>query len=131
MKWGPWLLQIVVFAAVILVVYNVLKIYLFPKVKVNKWIVLALGIVTFFLPSVLASVTGNTFAEDSWFMLGTSGLFMIFFLWFMDLSGFSRKGKTSTKNNKTSVSGFERKKGEKDIVIKPKAKPNRVKNKNS
>ena len=44
----------------------------------------------------------------------------------MDLSGWNRRGKSSTA---APVTGFGKKKNtKKDVVIRPKAKPNRVKN---
>jgi hypothetical protein len=95
------------FAAVILVAYNLLKVFVFSKMKnnINKWFVLAAAIGVFIISIVTAPFVNVIFNYIF------SGLFMLFFLWFIDLNGFnSRKTKS------------------KDITIKPKAKPNRVKN---
>lgn len=100
------------FAAIMLVTYNLLKIFVFSQmkinVKVNKWFVLAASIGVFIISIVTAPFVNPIFNYVF------SGLFMLLFLLFLDLSGFnSRKTKTKSK----------------DITIKPKAKPNRVKNK--
>jgi hypothetical protein len=53
------------------------------------------------------------------------GAFVILFLWFMDLMGFM-KNRNVSKTNTTSSNGKKDKKN--DVVMRPKAKPNRVKN---
>ena len=55
------------------------------------------------------------------------GIFVMFALWFMDLSGFMKKRNIS--NSKTNYTNTNYKKDKKnDIVMRPKAKPNRAKN---
>jgi hypothetical protein len=46
------------------------------------------------------------------------------FLWFMDISGFNKR------RERSSTSSYSKKDNKKDVVIRPKAKPNRIKNKN-
>lgn len=103
---APMLLMVIV----ILLLYNVLKVYVLENIKVNKWIVLVIAALIFALPNIIlkGGVTGI------WRYIQT-GLFLIFFLWFMDLTGLNgmgaRKKKEDTRNQ----------------VIKSKAKPNRIK----
>lgn len=109
--WLSFVLQIIVFAIIILFVYNMLKIYVLSKINPNKWIILAGAIATFFITPVL-EVNGIKVNGTFWQYIPT-GVFAIFFLWFMDLIN-NRRYVPKDKRNKT--------------VIKPKAKPNRVKN---
>lgn len=110
-----WLLiglQMIGFAIVILVIYNLLKIYVFSKIKVNKWIVLTSAVIIFMVPIILPL----NLPWNLWTYI-PSGIFVILLLWFMDLSGFSGRSRYENKNKKN------------EIVMKPKAKPNRIKNK--
>ncbi|GIM30332.1 hypothetical protein CPJCM30710_29980 [Clostridium polyendosporum] len=91
------------FSIIVLVVFNLLKHFILSKLKVNKWIVLGAAIVFFFLPAFLTQFQGYIIR------LVMSSIFVILFLWFIDLAGYGIKKK------------------EKKIKIKPKAKPNRVK----
>ncbi|MBU3181891.1 hypothetical protein [Clostridium psychrophilum] len=108
------------FAIVALVIYWALKNYVLSKIKISKWIVLGIAVVIFVVP-MLIWPTMPTYVSK----YVIPGIFVIFALWFMDLAGFMKKKDTS-KTNYTTTS----KKSKKDnIVIRPKAKPNRVKNK--
>jgi predicted membrane channel-forming protein YqfA (hemolysin III family) len=114
-SWITLILSILLFTAVTIIVFNLLRIYVFTKVKVNKWIVLAIAVLIFFMPAFLGVNLQNGVVSAV-----QSGLFVIFFLWFMELSGFSNKGASKRfygKNDKNDK-----------IKIRPKAKPNRVKN---
>lgn len=53
------------------------------------------------------------------------GIFVILVIWFMDLSGFLNHYEKQPKQS--NYYKYNGKKGSKDVVIKPKAKPNRVK----
>lgn len=107
MVWWKVLLYVIVFSVIMLMAYNMLNIFVFSKLKVNKWIVLVAAILVFFLPALLrVNLQGNLIAT-----ILQSGIFVILFLWFMDISGF-RGRKTPKKEN---------------VIIKPKAKPNRIK----
>jgi hypothetical protein len=114
------ILKIIAGSIVILAIYYGLKTYVLSKIKVNKWIVLAAAIVVFIVPMlVLPNMPGyvRTYVIP--------GIFVILFLWFMDLSGFIKKRDVSKTNYTTTSS---KKDNKKDIVIRSKAKPNRVKN---
>ncbi|QAA33855.1 hypothetical protein [Clostridium manihotivorum] len=99
-------LFLILFAIIVLAVFNLLKIFVLSKLKVNKWIVLALAIIAFVLPIVLR-IQGNIVTPVF------SGIFVILLLWFIDLQ-----------------QGRIKKKDEKKVNIRPKAKPNRVKHMN-
>lgn len=107
------ILSFVVMFAVIMVAYVLCKKYVFSKVRINKWIPLAIAIVLFvaqiFLGSIEALQSINKYAT-----IVISIFAVIFFLWFMDIM---QTGGPKSK--------------EKQIVIKPKAKPNRAKKKDN
>lgn len=102
-----YLLKLILFSFVVIIIYNVLKIYVLQKYKPNKWIIFALSIATLTGPSILRPGFNTTL----WGLI-PSGIFVILFLWFFDLFNEDRYANKSQKNN---------------IKIKPKAKPNRVK----
>jgi len=108
------------FAIVALVVYYVLKTYVLYKIKINKWVVLGIAIVFFIIPMLIWPTMPNYVAKYV-----IPGIFVIFALWFMDLSGFMKKNNSPKTNYTMSTSKKDKKD---DIVIRPKAKPNRVKN---
>lgn len=89
----------------ILICFALCRMYIFSKIRINKYIPLALSIVFFVILLFFGKV--NVFVN-----YGLSVLSVLFFLWFMDIL----------------QTGGPKKK-EKEIKIKPKAKPNRVKNK--
>ncbi len=93
---------VIMIVATILIFWGGRK-FIFSKVKINKWIPLGISIV------ILASqfFIGN---QNKWINAVLTLLTVMFFLWFMDIH--------STGGPKVP---------EKKIVIKPKAKPNRVK----
>ncbi|WP_459480527.1 hypothetical protein [Clostridium saccharoperbutylacetonicum] len=100
------LTTILMFAAILLVILaaNALcKKYIFTKIRVNKWIPLGIAIVFF----VIQMFVGNS---NLYISSALSIFTVLFFLWFMDII----------------QTGGPRKK-EKQIAIRPKAKPNRVK----
>lgn len=98
-----FILQIILLAVVIFGGFSVLSRYVFNKVKVNKWIILAAAIIIFLIPMFIPM--------NQWIMLIISAVATILFLWFLDI----------IRN------GYPKLKKEKKVVIKPKAKPNRVK----
>ncbi|MGL4990207.1 MAG: hypothetical protein ACRC57_03415 [Sarcina sp.] len=99
------------FAILIFGAYMLLSRYVFYKIRVNKWVLLAISIIIFII-SFIVPGTGTTIDVVK---MGLSGIAAIIFFWFFDV-------------NKDGNPRFRKKK--KDIVIKAKAKPNRVKNKN-
>lgn len=110
--WLKFTLQIVAFAAIILVVYNVLKKYVLSKIKASKWVILISALLVFFLPTLIIALTKNV-PNQMVISYIQMPIFVILFLWFMDLMGLGTTRNIAKKN---------------DIVIRPKAKPNRVKN---
>lgn len=92
-----------VMLAIILVANFACKKYVFSKININKWIPLGIAIVLFAIQGFVGTV--NTYVSS-----GISILAVLFFLWFMDI---------------TQTGGPKKK--DKQIVIKPKAKPNRIK----
>ncbi|MFL0246561.1 hypothetical protein [Candidatus Clostridium stratigraminis] len=121
-SWFKLILEMLIFALAILLIYNGIKYFILDKlkVKVNKWVVLAIAFVFLVVPSFLGVDPKNPL-----WVYGPSGIFIILFLWFIDLSGWNKR-KTA---DSTSTSTYYKKGNKKDIKIKPKAKPNRVKNK--
>lgn len=101
------LLIIFVIAVVALVIYNFLKPFILNKLRPNKWLLLALIVVTFFTPVFLPKVYGNIITTAIFFVLIT-----LFALSYVD----TLKLEKISKN--------------KPVVGKPKAKPNRS-NKNT
>lgn len=81
--------------------------YVFSKIKVNKYVPLAISIALFLLQIFLPGIIGRNIP---WLSMLLSIAVVTFFLWFMDITS----------------NGGHKKKG-KQIEIRPKAKPNRVK----
>ena len=77
--------------------------YVFSKVRINKWIPLAISLVLF-------AVQGFLKIDNTWVTMALTLVIVWFFMWFIDIQ---------------STGGP--KKQEKKIEIRPKAKPNRVK----
>lgn len=110
------ILGILLFSIIALIVYGVLRTYVLDKIKVNKWIILVIALAVFIAPTLLWPTMPNYVARYI-----IPGIFVILFLWFMDLSGFLKhydmpQNKSHNQYNKSN-----------NTVIKPKAKPNRVK----
>ncbi len=77
--------------------------YVFSKVRINKWIPLAISLVLFIVQFIVRS-------NNIWITMSFTLVIVWFFMWFMDIQN----------------TGGPKKK-EKKIEIRPKAKPNRVK----
>lgn len=88
---------------IILAANALCKKFIFSKVRINKWIPLAIAIILFIIQVFIGQ---SNIYVSSVFSIFT----VLFFLWFMDIM--QRGGP---------------KKKEKQIMIRPKAKPNRVK----
>ena len=99
--------EMLVFAIIILIIYTPLKKHVFTKVKVNKWLILAITTVLFFGLSFLSPVMNKVAGYTIWTYV-TCAVTIIMLLWFMDIA-FPVKQK---------------------VVTKPKAKPNRVRHPN-
>ena len=115
------ILYMLAFAIIVFAIYNVLKNYVLNKIKIGKWVVLGAALVFFIGPMMLWP--NMPLFVSRYVVLGIT---VILFLWFMDLSGLMRKRNDSNTNTTSSISRKDKKD---DIVIRPKAKPNRV-NKN-
>lgn len=94
---------IFIIAVIALIAYNSIKRFIFTKVKPNKWIVLVLLIITFFIPLIWPLVYKSFITTAIFFVLIT-----IFALTFVDILKFEKAEKN------------------KPVVGKPKAKPNRA-----
>ncbi|OOM74283.1 hypothetical protein CLPUN_39880 [Clostridium puniceum] len=97
------ILSFIAMFVVIMGAYVLCKKYVFSKVRINKWIPLSIAVVLFAVQIFLGAI-------NQYLTIGISIFAVIFFLWFMDI-----------------IQTGGPKKKEKQIVIKPKAKPNRVK----
>ncbi|SFC56627.1 hypothetical protein [Clostridium uliginosum] len=102
------ILSFIATLAIVIGLYWVCKKFVFRKIKINKWIPLGISIVLFIIQIFLPILNETPIVK-----IILSIVVVLFFLWFMDIQ---------------QTGGL--KKTEKKIVIKPKAKPNRVKNKN-
>jgi len=113
------ILSIIAFSIVVLVLYYFIKPYLL-KLKINKWIILGVAVVIFFVPLLIWPSMPRAVANYV-----IPGIFVFLILWFMDISGFMKRRNVPTTNY-TSTNSKKDKKN--DVVIRPKAKPNRIKN---
>jgi hypothetical protein len=114
--WAKVAFQILFFVMIFLVVYNQLKVRVLSKLHPNKWVILTISVVSFFVPTMIAAYYNYNINGTVWQYV-QSAIFIVFFLWFIDLKSgaiykIPNRGAGSKKNN---------------IVIRPKAKPNRAK----
>jgi len=116
--WLTLVFQVLFFAVIFIVVYRQLKIHVLSKLHPNKWIILGVAVISFFLPTVIATYFKYNLNGTVWQYV-QSAVFIVFFLWFMDL----KSGAIYNTNNRRNVNRKN------NVVIKPKAKPNRVKGK--
>ena len=115
-------------ALVFLLVYYGLSTYVLKKIKINKWIVLALFVFTLVLPALIGTAFGGI---NEYVVLGIQGVMVILLLWFLDLAGFTRKRNDKvtqklSEKDKLKKTGVKRVKYkvDKKTAIKPKAKAN-------
>ena len=101
------IISFVVMLAIIVGMYLLCKKFVFGKVRISKWIPLSIAIILFATQFIAQMFLGPI---NNYISTGLSIFAVLFFLWFMDIM----------------QTGGPKKK-EKQIVIKPKAKPNRVK----
>ncbi|MEG1415297.1 MAG: hypothetical protein RSC49_01710 [Clostridium sp.] len=99
------ILIIFAIAVVALIVYNMVKPFIFSKLKLNKWVVLVLLIATFFTPALFPQLYANFITSTIFFILIT-----ILALTFMDLVRSNNPGAKT-----------------KEIVGRPKPNPKRAK----
>lgn len=118
------ILFIILVAIGSIIVYNLLNKYLLSKIKINKWVVLVLSIVMFFLANAFGTKMPPALT------ITLNGVFLILTLWFVDLLGLykRREVQETTSSSSGNIKRIQVKtKKKKDDVIRPKAKPNRVK----
>lgn len=101
-------LSIVLFILFSLITYNLLKIFVLSNIKINRWIILSLGIIL--------CVVSLFLKVPTFVMYIIQWLYFVLILWFVDLFVDNRREKLKNKNNKV-------------MKNKPKVKPNRIKNK--
>lgn len=82
--WLKVVLQVAFFAFIFLIVYNQLKIRILYKLNPNKWLILGLAAASFFLPILIANQIKYNLNSSVWQYV-QSTLFIIFFLWFVDI----------------------------------------------
>ena len=105
------LLYVIFLLAVVFGVMFLGRKYVFSKVRINKYIPLGIAIATLLLQGIMPVIIG----ENIWWVSFLLTILTVtFFLWFMDIQ----------------ATGGPKKK-EKQIEIRPKAKPNRVKHLNN
>lgn len=114
-----WKLTLILVVAMfaVLGIYNVLQTYIFSKfktIKGLKWIMIAVTL----LSIVLSSFLGNKYGSTSAPYIAGMVLFMFSLVSTFDLFGLG-------------ASKYRKKDSKKNDVIKPKAKPNRVKKKSN
>ncbi|WP_066894764.1 hypothetical protein [Clostridium nigeriense] len=97
------ILYFVIIIALMFLSFTLGRKYIFSKVRINKWIPLAIAIVLFILQVIVRS-------NNIWVTMGFTISTVWFFMWFIDIQ---------------STGGPKKK--EKKIEIRPKAKPNRAK----
>lgn len=98
------ILYFVLMAVVLIGVLTLLKKFVFSKIRINKYIPLGIAIVAFLFQLFLKP-------DNIYLSLVITGVVVIFFSWFWDIH----------------QTGGPKKSNEKKIIVKPKAKPNRVK----
>lgn len=97
----------VIIIALMMLLFTLGKKYVFSKVRINKWIPLAIAIVLFVSQLFVRK-------DNLWLNAAFTLVVVWFFMWFIDIQ---------------STGGPKKK--EKKIEIRPKAKPNRVKHLNN
>lgn len=115
MKILMFFLSTLLFALIGFFVFAILRQYVFPKIKVNKWIILAMNAAILIIPAVF-KISMNGILGRVVFPT----IYVIFFLWFLDAAGFFNSMENKGK-------AYSNKKRRDNDIIKPKAKPNRVK----
>ena len=81
MAWLKLFVQMLLFAVIVLVVYNGLKRYVLAKIKINKWIVFAVAVAVLILPNILVGVLQlNIQPNNIFWVYGPSSVFIILFL---------------------------------------------------
>lgn len=102
------LLQVAFFAIIMFVVYKQLKERLLYKFNPNKWVVLIASAAVFFLPMLISQVIKYNLNGTLWQYLD-SAVFIVLFLWYVDISNGSikkildKKAEETTKEEKKKL----------------------------
>ncbi len=115
---GSLVLEVLVFSLITIILYNLLKVFVISKIKITMQIKIGSIIVSVAL-LIISTLLSNKFKVNSWqYYTGMAILFLAIFttvdFW------------TGNKNRKTKI---EEKRND-SLKPRPKAKPNRVKNRN-
>lgn len=109
---------VIIFTIVILIGYKYIKKYLLDKVKLNKWIIILIAVIFWVIPPIIKySFPKASLAYWPYIFYTFS---IIFFLWFIDLILINKKKDTDNVI-------YRKPDKKKEMINKPKAKPNRVK----
>ncbi len=108
MNWNN-LLIIFGLSIAIFALYTMASMYYLSKIKINKWIVLAIAIVFLIIGVILPAFSDNQILNYI-----PTGIFVFLFLWYADLSGLTKLGAPKPKVLPKTT-------------IRPKAKPNKLK----
>jgi hypothetical protein len=120
--WLIVLLQVAFFAVIMFVVYKQLKERLLYKYNPNKWVVLLAAGVVFFLPMLITQLLKYDLNGSLWQYLD-SAVFIVLFLWFVDISNGNIKRMLDKRVEETAAA--EKKK------LKTAAPSNKNKNRDS
>lgn len=122
--WLTVLLQVAFFAVIMFVVYKQLKERLLFKFNPNKWVVLIAAGVVFFLPMLVTQFFKYDLNGSIWQYLD-SAVFIVLFLWFVDISNGNIKRMLDKRAEETAQAEKKRLK-----AAVPAAAPASRKNKN-
>lgn len=88
--WQVVLLQVAFFAVIMLVVYKQLKERILYKYNPDKWMVLIIAGLVFLIPILAGQYLNFNMTNTVWQYLD-SAIFIVFFLWFVDIQNGSIK----------------------------------------
>lgn len=100
--WAVVALQVAFFAIIILVVYKQVKERLLYKYHPNKWYVLAAAGIVFLIPMLITEYYKYNMTGTLWQYMDST-IFIILFLWFIDISNGNMKKVVDNKNKKTEI----------------------------
>ena len=100
--WAVVALQVAFFAIIILVVYKQVKERLLYKYHPNKWYVLAAAGIIFLIPMLVTEYLKFNMTGTVWQYIDST-IFIILFLWFIDISNGNMSKFVDSKNNKTVI----------------------------
>jgi len=83
--WAQVMLQVAFFAIVILFVYKQMKERVLYKYHPDKWVVLGLSALVFLLPMLSSAYLNFNMSNTVWQYIDST-IFIVLFLWFVDIS---------------------------------------------